>query len=135
MKSTNPSFINTDDELIKENIIDHYKNPRNNGILTNPKTISHTEQNALCGDEIQIFLELDETNKKIKEIKFQAKGCAISIASASMLSEIVKNKTLEEIKSLNDKDIKNLLQLNLGIVRTKCATLPLVAINNTLKKK
>jgi len=134
-ESTNPSFINTNDELIKENIIDHYKNPRNNGILTNPKTISHTEQNALCGDEIQIFLELDETNKRIKEIKFQAKGCAISIASASMLSEIVKNKTLEEIKSLNDKDIKNLLQLNLGIVRTKCATLPLVAINNTLKKK
>jgi cysteine desulfurase / selenocysteine lyase len=129
-ESTNPNLINTDDELVKENIVDHYKNPRNLGQLTN--AISHIENNPLCGDEIQISLQIE--NNKLIDIKFQARGCAISIASASMLSELVKGKSIEEIKNLNENDIKKLLQLNLGIVRTKCATLPLVAINKCLSK-
>ena len=100
--------------------------------IQNP-TVSYRAYNPVCGDEIEIFIELDKNNS-IKDISFQGKGCAISLATASMLTELIKNKSLSEIKRLNEKDIKGLLGIQLGLVRTKCATLSLVAINSALSK-
>ena len=86
---------NEEDEIYKLNILEHYKNPRNFGKLDNAD-ITHKEINTTCGDEIQIFVKLDK-NKKIKEARFFGRGCAISQAAASMLTEKVKGLKEDEI--------------------------------------
>ena len=85
-------------ELYQEVILDHGKNPRNYGILEN---YSHTAEghNPMCGDQLTVYVKVDEDNM-IEDVSFEAKGCAISIASASIMSEIVKGKTTDEVNSL-----------------------------------
>lgn len=113
-------------EMYKQQIIELYKNPENFGKLEGKGIISKKEFNSLCGDEIEIFIKLE--NKKIKDVKFQGKGCAISIAAASLLTEKVKGKSLEEIKKLNSESIKEMLGIPISSGRIKCATLCLEAI-------
>ena len=81
------------DDFYRENILDHYRNPRNAGTLDGA-THSHQENNPLCGDVIQIDLHVNEDNV-IDEVAFKGRGCAISQASASMLTEMIKGKTVE----------------------------------------
>ncbi|OIP83606.1 SUF system NifU family Fe-S cluster assembly protein [Candidatus Roizmanbacteria bacterium CG2_30_33_16] len=116
--------------IYKETIIDHYQNPRNFGKL---KQFQHSVKlnNPFCGDEITLYINIQE--KKIKEISFQAKGCAISIASASLLTENVKGKTKEQLRKLNRDFIIKMLGIDLGINRLKCALLPLDALKQILK--
>jgi nitrogen fixation NifU-like protein len=111
------------DDFYRENILDHYRNPRNKGHLDNP-THSHEEHNPLCGDVLRIDLHVNDEDV-IEEVRFQGQGCAISQASASMLTEMIQGKTLEEAKQVNKEDILEALGIDIGPVRMKCALLSL----------
>jgi nitrogen fixation NifU-like protein len=111
------------DDLYRENILDHYRHPRNKGRLEHA-THTHEEHNPLCGDIIRIDLHVNEGDV-IDEVRFEGEGCAISQASASMLTEMIAGKTLEEAKELSKQDILEALGIEIGPVRLKCALLPL----------
>ncbi|HJN56864.1 MAG: SUF system NifU family Fe-S cluster assembly protein [Candidatus Woesearchaeota archaeon] len=129
MENIDPSYIG--DGIYKENILDHYKHPHNKGTIEDAN-IKHTENNPLCGDIISVNLKVN--GSKVKDIKFTGTGCAISQAAASMLTEEIKGKTLEEIKNLKTEDIVNMLGIEIGPVRTKCAVLSLVAVKQGIKE-
>ena len=120
--------MDTADQIYQENILDHYKNPRNFGKIENP-SVHHHEYNPLCGDEIEMFLIIDK-DKKSADVKFQGHGCAISQASASMLTEDVKGKSIDELKKLTKETILNMLGIPISPVRLKCALLPLDTLKN-----
>ena len=131
-------------DLYQQLILDHGKNPRNLGKFENFNKDAKGH-NPLCGDKVHVYLKLDE-NKKISDIKFEGEGCAISMASASIMTELMKNKEEPEVKELIDdflKMIKDSPELNSKIIsedektklmslsgvkkypmRVKCATLP-----------
>jgi len=110
-------------DIYREIILDYYRNPRNFGKIESPD-ISLRESNPLCGDEIEIHVKFD--GDKVKDIKFNGKGCAISQASASMLTEMVMGKSLEDMKKVGKEDILESLGLpNLGPARIKCSLLSL----------
>ncbi len=111
------------DDLYREVILDHYKNPRNHGTL-DPHDFSYEDDNPLCGDVIRMDVRLDE-NQRVKEVAFSGKGCAISQASASMLTESIIGKTLDEVKQIGKDDILEMLGIQLGPTRLKCALLSL----------
>jgi nitrogen fixation NifU-like protein len=111
------------DDFYRENILDHYRHPRNAGTLENA-THSHEEDNPLCGDVIRIDLHVNDDNV-IDEVAFKGKGCAISQASASMLTEMINGKTLDEAKQIGKDDILEALGIEIGPVRMKCALLSL----------
>jgi nitrogen fixation NifU-like protein len=118
-------------ELIyQENILDHYKNPRNFGKI-DKASVHHHEYNPLCGDEIDMFLLIDE-NKKVVDVKVYPRGCAISVASASMLTEQIKGKILDELKKLTKEDILEMLGIPISPVRLKCALLSLDTLKNSI---
>ncbi|RMF35579.1 MAG: SUF system NifU family Fe-S cluster assembly protein [Chloroflexi bacterium] len=110
------------EDLYRENILDHYQNPRNYGTLENPD-ITYEEDNPVCGDHVRIDIRLD--GDRVAEVRFSGEGCAISQASASMLTERILGSTLEEIRHLSKEDILEMLGIPLGPVRIKCALLPL----------
>jgi nitrogen fixation protein NifU and related proteins len=111
------------DDIYREIILDHYRNPRNKGKLPQADVSTH-DSNPLCGDEIDIHLKVEQG--KIKDIKFEGRGCAISQASASMLTEMVIDKPLTAVKDLAKDDIlENIGLMNLGPARIKCALLSL----------
>jgi nitrogen fixation NifU-like protein len=111
------------DDIYREIILDHYRNPRNKGKLPQADVSTH-DSNPLCGDEIDIHLKVEQG--KIKDIKFEGRGCAISQASASMLTEMVMDKPLTAVKDLVKDDIlENIGLMNLGPARIKCALLSL----------
>ncbi len=111
------------DDLYREVILDHYKNPRNQGVLE-PNDFSYEDENPLCGDKLRIDVRLDE-NQIVKEVAFSGRGCAISQASASMLTESIQGKPLAEVLKLSKDDILDMLGIELGPVRLKCALLSL----------
>ena len=111
------------EDMYREVILDHYKNPRFRGEL-DPADISYEDDNPLCGDNIRIDLRVDD-NDRIVECAFSGQGCAISQASASLLMEDIQGKTLEEIKKYSRDDILDMLGIELGPVRLKCAMLSL----------
>ena len=111
------------DDFYRELIIDRYQNPHFRGEL-NPNDITFEDSNPLCGDELRIDLRINE-NDQIVEAAFSGHGCAISLASADMLLEFVQGKSLEEVKGLSKDDILELLGIELGPVRLKCALLSL----------
>ncbi|HEX5032414.1 MAG TPA: SUF system NifU family Fe-S cluster assembly protein [Candidatus Eisenbacteria bacterium] len=110
------------DDLYRQNILDHYQNPRNFGTLEHPD-ISAEDSNPLCGDEIRIDLRVKEG--VIEDVRFSGKGCSISRAAASMLTEEIRGKTLEEVKRIGKDDVLEMLGIELGPVRLKCALLAL----------
>jgi nitrogen fixation protein NifU and related proteins len=111
------------EDIYREIILDHYRNPRNKGSLPNADISIH-DSNPLCGDEIDIHLKVEED--MIKDIKFEGRGCAISQASASMLTEQVLNKPLNAVKDIAKEDVlENIGLMNLGPARIKCALLSL----------
>ncbi len=105
-----------------EILLDHYQNPRNFGHLENPDIV-HEEGNPSCGDQIRIEIKLEDN--KIADIKFTGKGCTISQASASVLTEIVKGKSLDEVKNFSKEDMLNALGIPISPIRLKCALLGL----------
>ena len=110
-------------DFYRELILDYYRNPRNFGKL-DPHDIDAKDLNPLCGDEIEMQIRVSPDKDKIEEIKFIGKGCAISQASASMLTEMAKGKPLEWVKVLSREDILKMLGTSeLGPARIKCAML------------
>ena len=122
--------------LYREEILDHYQNPRNFGKFDNAEATVR-EANASCGDLIEIYLKFKKVSDKtiiVEDIKFEGEGCAISLAAASMLTEAVKGRKITEVEKLADEDIYNLLGGKVNPGRVKCATLALVALKKGLKK-
>jgi len=120
------------DDLYRENILDHFKNPRNYGKLNDPD-FEADEENISCGDRIGMQIKLKNSMpKSIEEIKFHGEGCAISMASASLLTEKVKGKTLEDAKKIGKDDIMKMLGVTLTPTRLKCGLLPLEVLSRTL---
>ena len=111
------------DDLYREVIIEHYKNPGYRGHL-DPHDIHFEDNNPLCGDHIEITLRTDEGGK-ITDARFDGHGCAISQASADLLVESVIGKPVEEVKQLNKDYVLDMLGIDLGPVRLKCALLSL----------
>ena len=111
------------DDLYREIIIERYKTPLFKGVL-DPHDMSYEDENPLCGDEIRIDLRVDENNI-ITEAAYSGHGCAISQASADLLIESIIGKNLNEVKMLSKQDILDLLGIELGAVRLKCALLSL----------
>jgi len=111
------------DDLYREIIIDHYKNPLHKGRL-DKSDFSFEDENPLCGDHIQIELKVDES-QKVVEAKFDGHGCAISISAADLLIDSIIGKSIEDLKRLKNQDILDLLGIQLSPVRLKCALLSL----------
>ena len=110
------------DDIYRENILDHYRNPRNHGTLESPD-ITYEDANPLCGDLIRMDFKLKDG--AIEQVRFSGHGCAISQASASMLCERVEGMALEEAKKIGREDVLEMLGIELGPVRLKCALLAL----------
>lgn len=114
----------------REEIIDHYKHPRNFGELEDGN-LTGKGINAACGDVVEFYLK--ETDGVIKEAKWRGVGCAMSTASASMLSEFILGKSVGEIKNLDENTMRDLVgEINLG--RLKCVMLPLSALKIATNK-
>jgi nitrogen fixation protein NifU and related proteins len=111
------------DDLYREVIIEHYKNPSYRGTL-DPHDYTFEDSNPLCGDHIRIDLVMDETDH-VKEARFSGHGCAVSQASADLLMESVIGMSMDDLKLLNKQHILDLLGIELGPVRLKCALLSL----------
>lgn len=111
------------DDLYREVIIEHYKNPGYKGVLE-PHDISFEDENPLCGDHIRIDLRVNDQGI-ITEAAFSGHGCAISQASADLLLESIIGKSVDDVKKMNKDDLLNMLGIELGPVRLKCALLPL----------
>lgn len=111
------------DDLYREQIIDRYKNPQYRGKL-DPHDITFEDDNPLCGDHIRIDLRVDE-NGFVTEALYSGEGCSISQAAADLLVESIIGKNLNEIKELNKEDLLEMLGIDLGPVRLKCALLSL----------
>jgi len=109
-------------DIYKDIILDYYRNPRNFGDLQDPD-VRAKDSNPLCGDVIEMQLKINDG--KVNDIRFKGKGCAISQASASMLTELVKGKTLDQIKAMGKPDVLQLLGIDPGPTRIKCALLGL----------
>ncbi|MCM2325631.1 MAG: SUF system NifU family Fe-S cluster assembly protein [Candidatus Woesearchaeota archaeon] len=112
-------------DIYKENILEHYENPKNFGNMKDPDVKSH-DTNPLCGDSFDFEFRIKDD--MVKEVKFHGHGCAISTASASMLTEKIIGMSLEDIKKLDEHTVKDLVGIELSHVRIKCAMLPLKVI-------
>jgi nitrogen fixation NifU-like protein len=111
------------DDLYRELIIDRYKNPHYRGDL-DPNDISYEDDNPLCGDQIRIDLRVDD-DEIVTEALFNGHGCSISQASADLVIESVIGKSLDDVKQMSKEDVLDLLGIELGPVRLKCALLSL----------
>ena len=109
-------------DIYKDIILDYYRHPRNFGDLPEPDVRSK-DSNPLCGDVIEMQIRVRDG--KIDDLRFKGRGCAISQASASMLTELAKGKTLDEIKALGKEDVLSMLGIDPGPTRIKCALLSL----------
>lgn len=123
MPATKGEPIDMDPGIYREQIIDLYEHPLNKGQLSEPD-FSYEEDNPLCGDVIRIEVKLDE-QQRVAEVAWRGDGCAISQASASLLTEEIKGKTLDEIKAFSKDELLELLGIPLSMARVKCALLSL----------
>ena len=117
------------DDLYRDYILDHYKNPRNHGELPDA-THSYHDTNPLCGDEITMMLRVGD-GERVEDVRFVGRGCAISQASASMLTEEVKGRTLDELRSLDREHVLGNLGITISPARVRCALLGLKALKGS----
>ena len=121
------------DQLYREVILDHYKNPRGHGAIADAD--AHAEgQNPLCGDEVSIFVSFGDDGDTIDDVKFEGRGCAISQAATSMLMEMTKGRTADEVAALDKDELLAEIGVPLTPVRLKCAMLGLTTLKVALHK-
>ena len=121
------------ENMYREVILDHYKNPRNYGLLEEPH--AHAEgQNPLCGDEVAISVRFADDGETIEEVKFSGRGCAISQAATSMLTEMVQGRKATEVATLDKDELLEEIGIPLTPVRLKCAMLGLTTLKVALHK-
>ncbi len=116
-------------DLYQEEILEHYRHPHNHGVLKNAD-ITRTERNSSCGDELTFYMNVKEG--KVTEVSFDGQGCAISQASASLLTDELVGMPIEEVRKMTKEDITELLGIELGPTRLKCALLSLQGVTNAL---
>lgn len=116
--------------MYQQNILDHYKHPRNFGEIPDAPAKAHAA-NPLCGDELDFFLEFD-ANEKVTNVKFNGRGCTITMASASMLSEKLKGMPRGEVEKLSSDEAVKLLGVEINPARLKCATLALETVQQAI---
>ncbi|MEF8777980.1 MAG: iron-sulfur cluster assembly scaffold protein [Natronomonas sp.] len=109
-------------DMYRQQILDHYKNPRNYGELEDAD-IEHVGENPMCGDTIKMFVRLADDEETIEYVSFVGDGCAISQASASMLSKELQGRSLESVREMDRDDIIDMLGVELSPMRIKCAVL------------
>ncbi len=114
-------------DLYREQILDHYRNPRNYGTIEDPD-ITFEDTNPLCGDRVRIDMKVE--NGRIAEIKFSGRGCAISQAAASILTEMVQGESLEEVREITAQDLLDELGVEISPARRKCALLSLKVLKS-----
>jgi nitrogen fixation NifU-like protein len=116
--------------LYSEKLLEHFRHPRNYGTLTAPD-VSHESFNPLCGDRIRIELTIE--NECVKEARFKGDGCAISIAAASLLTELLRTAKLTTVKTISDDQLVAALESDIKPARIQCALLALEALRAGLK--
>ena len=116
--------------LYSEKLLDHFRHPRNYGTLTEPD-VSYESFNPLCGDRIRIELTIE--NKSVKEVRFRGDGCAISIAAASLLTELLLTNSLSAAQTISDDEVIAALESDIKPARIQCALLSLEALRAGLK--
>jgi len=121
------------DQLYREVILDHYKNPRGHGVLEDAD-VSAEGQNPLCGDEVSIYVSFGPGSDIIEEVKFSGRGCAISQAATSMLMEMTQGRSASEVAEMTKEDLLDELGIPLTPVRLKCAILGLTTLKLALHK-
>jgi nitrogen fixation NifU-like protein len=121
------------DQLYREVILDHYKNPRGHGLLDDADAQAEG-QNPLCGDEVTIYVAFGGDGDTIDEVKFSGRGCAISQAATSMLTEMVKGRSATEVAALPRDELLEEIGIPLTPVRLKCALLGLSTLKLALHK-
>ena len=121
------------DQLYREVILDHYKNPRGHGVIEGADA-SAEGQNPLCGDEVSIYVSFEPDGETIHDVKFSGRGCAISQAATSMLMEMVKGRSAREIAELPKDDLLEEIGIPLTPIRLKCALLGLGVLKVALHR-
>ena len=121
------------DDLYRDEILEHYRNPHNFGILENPSTAKEGA-NPLCGDRITMMLGISDDGT-IAEVAFTGRGCAISQASASMLTDEIKGKSLDEISHMGRQDVLDNLGIEISPARMKCAMLSLETLREATQDR
>src|SRR3989440_5876183 len=122
-----------EDDLYREIILDHYKNPRGHGVIDDADAEAEG-QNPLCGDEVSIYVQFAPGSDVIEEVKFSGRGCAISQAATSMLMEMVEGKSAGEVASMSKDELLEEIGIPLTPVRLKCALLGLTTLKVALHK-
>ena len=125
--------MNEFDQLYREVILDHYKNPRGHGLLEDADAEAEG-QNPLCGDEVSIYVAFGDDGETIDEVKFSGRGCAISQAATSMLTELVQGRTAAEVAALPKEELLEELGIPLTPIRLKCALLGLGVLKVALHR-
>ncbi|MFC1841830.1 iron-sulfur cluster assembly scaffold protein [Candidatus Dependentiae bacterium] len=123
-------------KFYKEILMDHYKNPRNRGRIENPD-FATAQYNPSCGDSVS-FSGIIDKDGIIKKLAFEGKGCVISQAIASLCTELFVDKHIDDVLNFDQKNIKDIIGMELGLTRSKCALLSLMALKEGIaeyKKK
>lgn len=113
-------------DVYREEILEHYRHPRNFGVIKAPSLESCVE-NPFCGDSICLHLQVDSKGT-VKDVKFKGSGCALSIASASLFTQWLQGKTLRQLKKIKPAQMQKLLKAHIGPARLHCAQLPYTAL-------
>jgi nitrogen fixation protein NifU and related proteins len=110
------------DNLYRDFILEHYRNPHNTGVL-DPHDLHFADANPTCGDEMSMTLRLDEAKERIVDVAFTGRGCAISQASASILTDELRGMSLDELRAIEPREVVENLGVPIGPARLKCALL------------
>ena len=121
------------ESLYREVILDHYKNPRGHGVIEGADAEAEG-QNPLCGDEVSVYVAFGEDGETIDDVKFSGRGCAISQAATSMLMEMTRGRTADEVAALDKDELLAEIGVPLTPVRLKCAMLGLTTLKVALHK-
>ncbi len=116
-------------EIYREMILEHYKSPTNSGHIVNADVVAE-DSNPICGDVVEIQIKFDDG--KMKDVKFQGQGCAISQSSVDILIDLVKNKNVEDVKALTTEEFIKILGIELSSLRLKCALLGLKVLKTAV---
>ncbi len=109
-------------DMYRQRILDHYRNPQNYGELEDAD-VYYMDDNPSCGDEIEMYAVVED--EEVVDVKFDGKGCAISMASASLLTDKVVGMSLDEVREMETEDVQEMLGIDLSPARVKCAVLGL----------
>lgn len=117
------------DDIYKQNILDHAKNPHNKGVLSN-RNLTKEGTNPSCGDSLVLYFYFE--HDMLKDVSFEGSGCAISLAATSMLTDKIKGMSIEQLKMLTPGDVYTLLGITVSPGRSKCALLAYATLSEAL---